>query len=88
MGNMQKHFDETSTTDTDKIIIAVLRALGLSQSYKGFNYLVLAIKLILEEPERLSYICKDLYLEIAFSYNTSVSCAERNIRTAKQVIWA
>lgn len=84
---MQKYFTKTSTTGTDKIIISALIALGLSQSYKGFHYLVLAIYLILEESERLYYICKDLYLEIAFSDNTSVSCAEQNIRTAKQVIW-
>lgn len=84
---MLKYFSENLTANTAKIIITTLRALGLGQSYKGFNYLIHAINRTLENPDSLSYICKDLYLDIAFSYNTSVSCVERNIRTAKQIIW-
>lgn len=84
---MMKSTDEDMTINTDKMIDATLRMLGLSQSYKGFNYLIYAINLVLEDPAILTYICKDLYSEIAIYYKTSINCAERNIRTAKEVIW-
>lgn len=79
--------DENRAIHTDKMIDATLRMLGLSQSYKGFNYLIYAVNLVLEDPEMLAYICKDLYSELAIYYKTSINCAERNIRTAKEVIW-
>lgn len=71
----------------DKCIEKTIRLLGLNSSYKGYNFLIFAVKLTIEKPEILTYICKGLYLEIAMYYNTTITCAERNIRTAKEVIW-
>lgn len=72
---------------TENYIETVIRLLGLNSSYKGFNFLIYAINLVLEDPEVLTYICKGLYLEIALRYDTTITCVERNIRTAKEVIW-
>lgn len=69
---MMKSTNEDMTINTDKMIDATLRMLGLSQSYKGFNYLIYAINLVLEDPAILTYICKDLYSEIAIYYKTSI----------------
>lgn len=68
-------------------IEATLRSLGLSSSYKGFRFLVYAINLVMENSDILTYICKGLYLEIALHYDTTITCVERNIRTAKEIIW-
>lgn len=84
---MMKYTNENTTIHTNKLIDATLRMLGLSQSYKGFNYLIYAVNLVLEDSDILNYVCKDLYTEIAIYYKTSTNCAERNIRTAKEVIW-
>lgn len=84
---MVQSTNEKMVVNTNKIIDATLRMLGLSQSYKGFNYLIYAVNLVLEDPEVLTYICKDLYSDIAIYYKTSINCVERNIRTAKEVIW-
>jgi len=75
------------TICVDKCIENTIRLLGLNSSYKGYNFLIYAIKLTIQKPEILTYICKGLYLEISIHYNTTITCAERNIRTAKEVIW-
>lgn len=77
----------TETTLNDKLIEKTLRRLGLNRSYKGFNYLICAINLVLVDSNSLNYICKGLYIEVALQYNTTVANVERNIRTAKKVIW-
>lgn len=74
-------------SDTNKFIETTLRILGLNKSYKGFNYLICAVNLVLEDSDILTYICKGLYVEIALQYDTSVASVERNIRTARKVIW-
>lgn len=71
----------------NKCIEETIRLLGLNNSYKGYNYLIYAIELTIDNPAILTYICKGLYLEIALYYNTTITCAERNLRTAKEVIW-
>ncbi len=76
-----------TTLETDKIIESTLRMLGLNKSYKGFNYLIYAINLVLQDSDILTYICKGLYVEIAVHYDTTVASVERNIRTAKNVVW-
>lgn len=64
-----------------------LRDMGLSKSYKGFEYLQYAVSLVLEDSNILTYICKGIYVDVAVYYQTTVSSVERNIRTAKEVIW-
>ncbi len=75
------------TSEMNKFIETNLRMLGLNKSYKGFNYLICAVNLVLEDSDILTYICKGLYVEIALQYDTSVASVERNIRTARKVIW-
>ena len=41
----------------------------------------------MEDPERIDYVCKGLYLEIAEEYGSSVKCVEKNIRRLKEMIW-
>lgn len=72
---------------TKSKIHSLLRRLGLNNSYLGFFYLTYAIQLVIEDESRLIYISKWLYPDIAKKYNTSVSCVERDIRTAIDVIW-
>lgn len=72
---------------TRNVIETTLRVMGLNKSYKGFNCLICAIILVMENPDILTYICKGLYVEIAIQCGTTVASVERNIRTAKEVIW-
>ncbi len=73
--------------NSDEATEMTLRLLGLNNSYKGFDFLRYGIPLVMQNPDILTYICKGLYTEIAIYHNTTVNCVERNIRTAKEVIW-
>ena len=64
-----------------------LRLLGINNSYKGYAYLILAVHLVIKNPDILTNICKGLYIDIAAQFNTTVFCVERNIRTVKNHLW-
>lgn len=64
----------------------ILRQLGVNSTYKGFYYLTYGITQCLANPYLLTYICKGLYVDIAFHFNTTIECVERNIRTVKIII--
>lgn len=65
----------------------LVRQLGISGKYTGLNYLVYAVKLVLEHPEKLQLITKNLYPEIADHFGCHVPNIERAIRTVSQVAW-
>lgn len=58
---------------------------GVFRTYVGYAYLEEAILLVYENPERLLYMCKEVYLPIALKYNTNVKVVEKNIRTVRDV---
>ena len=70
-----------------EFIYYTLHQLGIKRTYQGYYHLAAAIQLVLEKEERLLYIHKWIYQEIAVLYKTSPSCVERNIRTAKSCCW-
>ena len=70
-----------------KEIQTLLRKLNVNRTYKGFNYIIYGTQIVIEDPTLLTYICKGLYVEIAMHFNTTITCAERNIRTVKEIIW-
>lgn len=76
-----------TATEIREAAETTLRLLGLNSSYKGFDYLIYGIELVLETPDILTYVCKGLYLETAIKFGTTVGCAERNIRTAREAVW-
>lgn len=65
----------------------LLRKLGADGSYVGFRYVVYGICRVHQNPDLTTYICKGLYTEIAVHFHTTVSCAERNIRTLVNTVW-
>lgn len=65
----------------------ILRLLGLNGTYKGFGYLVYGVELAITSTDILTAICKEFYMEIARKFKTTSQCVERDIRTAKKVIW-
>ena len=65
----------------------LLKQLGVSSLYQGFDYAVSGVMLVLEDRKRLTYITKGLYLDVARRHNTTWKCVERDIRTVVDVIW-
>lgn len=66
---------------------ALLSRLGVTQNYKGYGQIVLAVELCREEPERLLLVTKWVYPAVARRYGTSWNAVERNIRTVRRMIW-
>lgn len=69
------------------IIIDYLNSLEISPKYKGYDYLIYGLELLLEREELLLCLSKGLYYEIAKNFDSTVSNVERNIRTIKQNLW-
>lgn len=65
----------------------LLYRLGATANYTGFSYLVRALQLCAEEPERLLLVTKWLYPDVAKQYGTNWKAVERDIRTVGRVIW-
>lgn len=64
-----------------------LRMMGIIKPSKGYLAMIPAVKLAMEEPSRLSYITKEIYVNVAHAQKTSPLCVERNIRTLIDLIW-
>lgn len=54
-------------------------------SYRGYAFFEQAVILACEDPERLLYVCKELYAPIAIKHHTTVSIVEKDLRTVRDV---
>ena len=70
-----------------RIIISILDSLGANKSYRGYDYVVYGMQLMLEDEECVTCITKSLYIDIAKYYHTTWNCVEKNIRTLVKDIW-
>lgn len=68
-------------------IYQLMHELGIRRTYQGYYHLSTAIRLVIEREERLLYIHKWLYEEVASLHHTTSACVERNIRTVKTLYW-
>lgn len=70
----------------DKVCTLLYR-LGLTENYTGFFYIMDAICLALEEPERLCFVTKLIYPDVAKKHRTTTAAVERGIRLGVSRIW-
>ena len=61
--------------------------IGIPAHIKGYQYLRHGIKLVIEQPDMINRITKELYPTIARHFGTSASKVERAIRHAIEVAW-
>ena len=61
---------------------------GIPAHIKGYQYLREAVKMVMENPERINRITKELYPGIAHRFGTTSSKVERAIRHAIEVAWS
>lgn len=71
----------------NKNIERLIRQLGATGNYKGFQYLLHGITLSIDNPGLLTYIYKGLYVDVAKDFRTTVGCVERDLRTIKCIMW-
>lgn len=62
---------------------AILREIPFLQSYKGYQGLILCLKLIQEDEERLTDIRRQVYLPAAVQRGEELYNFEKNLRTVR-----
>ena len=65
----------------------ILRLLGITRCYKGFNHTAYAVYLVTQDESRLAAVTKEIYMETASYFNCKWTAVERNIRTAAERAW-
>ena len=65
----------------------LLLKLGATPRYIGFDYVIHAIILSLENSQYLLSVTKELYPDVARKYHTTIYSVERDIRTVITIIW-
>ncbi|GHU77228.1 stage 0 sporulation protein A [Clostridia bacterium] len=71
----------------DERITNVFLTIGIPAHIKGYQFLREAVKMVLDSPDMINRITKELYPGIARKFNTSSSKVERAIRHAIEVAW-
>ena len=84
---MKNEFTEETKLEIKEVTEDTLRLLGLSGVYKGFGYLIFGVELSIADQDALTSVCKGLYPDTAKKFKTTSQCVERNIRTAREIIW-
>ncbi len=65
----------------------IITKIGIRPGLKGYSYIKRAVTHVLENPNFLSGITKNLYPEIAMEFKTQPKCVERDIRHCINVSW-
>ena len=79
---LQQNMETTNAFAVEDCVVDLLRELGTSQGILGFNYLVSAIMLVMENNEYLNYITGKLYPDVADRFGTKPNRVERAVRHA------
>lgn len=77
--------DEFEQEQVVTAIVQRLDALGVPRHFKGYQYLVDAIRLVVYDVTLLHTVTKELYPSVARRHNTSSERVERAIRNAIEV---
>ncbi|NLW77957.1 MAG: sporulation initiation factor Spo0A [Ruminococcaceae bacterium] len=73
--------------ELDKMIVKLLHDLTLRPNYKGFRYILDAVRIILRYPDGQCLITKDVYPVVARENATTSASVERCIRHCVETIW-
>ena len=65
----------------------LLRRLGVGSNYSGHRITTIAVDMVLEDFDKLLFVTKELYPEVAAKCDCSIYSVERNIRTVAKVAW-
>ncbi|MCD8242126.1 MAG: sporulation initiation factor Spo0A C-terminal domain-containing protein [Lachnospiraceae bacterium] len=65
----------------------LLLHLGITPNYIGYFYLIDALEMAVEEPQRLLLVTKLIYPEVARHHDVSAQAVERCLRTVAETAW-
>ena len=84
----EKHHLPTSVDSDELTVTEILHQIGVPAHIKGYQFLRTAVKMVVDNPDMINRITKELYPSIGKCYNTSASKVERAIRHAIEVAWS
>ena len=77
----------TRVKTVDERISSMFLTIGMPAHIKGYSFLREAVKMVMDSPEMINRITKELYPGIAHQFSTTSSKVERAIRHAIEVAW-
>lgn len=72
----------------NKEILAMMREVGIPPHIQGYHYLKEAISLVMDNPELLNKVTKELYPNVAARLDSTPTRVERSIRHAIELVWS
>lgn len=75
-------FCTNSNRDIEKSIKKMLLNLGIFANFRGFRYIVDAVRIVLENPESIYSVTKKVYPAVAKLHGRGTASIEHSIRTA------
>lgn len=75
------------TQTIDERLSSLFLTIGIPAHIKGYQFLRHGVKMVVEQPDVINRITKELYPGIAKHFGTSASKVERAIRHAIEVAW-
>lgn len=75
------------TQTMDERLSSLFLTIGIPAHIKGYQFLRQGVKMVVEQPDIINRITKELYPGIAKHFGTSASKVERAIRHAIEVAW-
>ena len=84
---MQKEMQGTEGESLEERIANLFLTVGIPAHIKGYQYLREAVKMVIDNPDLMGRITKELYPGIAHRFGTTSSKVERAIRHAIEVAW-
>ena len=81
------HSDEKNASVQPEDIAKLLRSMGATGNYRGFDYIVFIIYQTLQNPNQHYWTTKMAYPETAEHFKVTTCSVERSIRTTIGAIW-
>lgn len=72
----------------DERVASIFLTVGIPAHIKGYQFLREGVKMVMETPDMINRITKELYPGIARKFSTTSSKVERAIRHAIEVAWS
>ena len=79
--------DQSRAQTLDERLGNLFLTIGIPAHIKGYQFLRYGIKMVIEQPDVINRITKELYPSIAKHFGTTASKVERAIRHAIEVAW-
>ena len=80
--------DTQTGGSVDERVTNLFLSIGIPAHIKGYQYLREAVRMVMDNPELMGRITKELYPGIAHRFGTTSSKVERAIRHAIEVAWS